>query len=77
MGMVKKFIVYELQKDMRLFLDTHGNIDEITRKLMFLHFRKTRSRETRGESIPELFPTTPTYQNPINMNFRPVLFKVS
>ena len=39
-------------------------------------FCKTRSRETWGESILELFPATPTYQNPINMNFRPVLCNV-
>ena len=42
---------------------------------MLLHFSKTRSRETRGESILELGPTTPTYQNPININSQPVLCK--
>ena len=32
----------------------------------------TRCRETKAESIQELFPTHPTYQNPIFMNFRPL-----
>ena len=55
----------------------YGNIEKMTSKFMFLKFCKTRSRETRGESILELFPTTPTYQNPININLGPVLCKVS
>ena len=42
---------------------------------MCLRFCKTKSRETRGESILELFPTLPTYQNPINMNLGPISCK--
>ena len=44
---------------------------------MFFRFCKTRSRETRGESTLELFPTLPTYQNPIKINPGPLLCKVS
>jgi len=44
---------------------------------MFPTFCATRCRETNAESIQELFPTLPTYQNPINMNPRPLLCKVS
>ena len=44
---------------------------------MFPTFRGTRCREKKGESIQELFPTHPTYQNPIFMNPRPLLCKVS
>ena len=50
---------------------------ENNNKLMFLRFCGTRSRETRGESILELFPTIPTYQNRTNINSRLVLCKVS
>ena len=66
-----------VMKRLVTFLGLPGNIDEITRQLMFLYFRKTRSRETRGQSILEWFPTTPTYLNPINMNIGSVLCKVS
>jgi len=48
-----------------------------TRKFMFLEFCETRSRETRGEWVLILFPTHPTYQNPININPDPLLCKVS
>ena len=37
---------------------------------MFLRFCGTRCREKKGESIQELFPTHPTYQNPIFINPR-------
>ena len=39
---------------------------------MFLRFCGTRCREKKAESIQELFPTHPTYQNPVNINFRPL-----
>ena len=44
---------------------------------MFPTFCGTRYREKNGESIPKLFPTHPTYQNPIFMNPRILLCKVS
>ena len=76
MGMVLEFIVGSYKRHVIDF-GPHGHIDKIRRQFMFLKFCKTRSRETRGESILELFPTTPTYQNPININPGPVLCKVS
>ena len=76
MGMVLEFIAWRNKKTCDFLLDPMG-ILKITRKLMCLRFCKTRSRETRGESILELFPTPPTYQNPINMNPGPLLCKVS
>ena len=77
MSMVTKIIVYELYKDMLLLFGPHGNMEKRTSKFMFLMFCKTRSRETRGESILELCSTIPTYHNPINMNPGPLLSKVS
>ena len=62
---------------MWLFVGPHENIEKTKRKLMRLRFCGTRSRETRGESILELFPTLPTYQNPINIDPGPLLCKVS
>ena len=44
---------------------------------MFLRFCATRCREKKRKRVQELFPTHPTYQNPINMNPRPLLCKVS
>ena len=44
---------------------------------MLLEFCETRSRETRGGWVLILFPTHPTYQNPININPGPLLCKVS
>ena len=44
---------------------------------MFPTFCGTRCREKKGESIQDLFPTHPTYQNPIFINPRPLLCKVS
>ena len=44
---------------------------------MFPTFRGTRCREKKGGWIQELFPTHPTYQNPIFINPGPLLCKVS
>jgi hypothetical protein len=44
---------------------------------MFPTFCGTRCREKKPESIQELFPTHPTYQNPIFINPEPLLCKVS
>ena len=58
---------WELSKDMWLLLDPPPppwNIEKITRELMFLMFCKARSRETRGESILELFPPLPPTRIP-------------
>ena len=62
---------------MWLFVRHHGNIKKIRRKLMFLRFCKVRCRDNKGECVLELFPTLPTYQNPININPGPLLCKVS
>ena len=35
---------------------------------MFLRFCKVRCRDNKWGFVLELFPTLPTYQNPINMN---------
>ena len=48
---------------------------EIKRKLKFLRFCKVRCRDNKGGWVLELFPTIPTYQNPINI--RQLLCKVS
>ena len=40
-------------------------------------FCGTRCREKKGGWVQELFPTHPTYQNPIFINPRPLLCKVS
>ena len=40
---------------------------------MFPTFCGTRCREKKGEPIQELFPTHPTYQNPICINPGPLL----
>ena len=53
-----------------------SNIEK-SRKLMFLRFCKVRCRENKRGWVLELFPTLPTYQNPINMNPGPLLCKVS
>ena len=42
---------------------------------MFPTFCATRCREKNGKWVQELFPTHPTYQNPIFMNFRPLFGK--
>jgi len=52
------------------------NIEKLTRHCMFLRFCKVRCRENRWESVPELFPTTPTNQNPIWRPPGPRLCKV-
>ena len=52
-----------------------SNIEK-SRKWMFLKFCKVRCREKKGGWVQELFPTHPTYQNPINMNPGPLLCKV-
>ena len=44
---------------------------------MFPTFRSTNCREKKAESLQELFPIHPTYQNPIFKNPRPLLCKVS
>ena len=49
---VTKFIVYELYKDMWLFLEPHWNIEKIRRKLMFLRLCKVRSRDNNGGWVP-------------------------
>jgi len=62
---------------MWLFVGPHWNIEKLRRKLMFLRFCGTRCRDNKGGWVLILFPTHPTYQNPININFRPLLYKVS
>ena len=42
---------------------------------MFPAFCGTRCREKKAESIQELFPTHPTYQNPIFINPGPLLVR--
>ena len=44
---------------------------------MFLRFCGTRCREKKGVWVQELFPTHPTYKNPILINPGPLLCKVS
>ena len=44
------------------------NIEKLTRKLMFSGFVRPDGVKIRRESILELFPTIPTYQNPIIIN---------
>ena len=51
------------------------NIEKSRRKLFFLRFCKVRCRDNKGGWVLELFPTNPTYQNPINMNPGPVLLR--
>ena len=55
------------------FLGLRHNIEKIKRKLMFLRFCKVRCRDNKGGWVLELFPTLPTYQNPININPGPLL----
>jgi hypothetical protein len=53
-----------------------ANIEK-SRKLMLLRFCKVRCREKNGGWVQELFPTHPTYQNPIYISPGPLLCKVS
>ena len=78
MGMVLELIDWRSEEIIYFFwTPPQEGYSENNKKINVFRFCKTRSRETRGESILELFPTTPTYQNPININLGPVLCKVS
>ena len=67
MGMVLELIVGSYKKTCD-FVGPQGNVDKISSNSMCLKFCETRSCETRGESILEVFPTTRTNQNPMNIH---------